>query len=284
MAAPDATNGLRAAGFRLGATSYVIPAGWADNVEWLQGLVRDVEVLLFEVEGEGALPDARECARLAQLRADAGLSYSLHTPLAASLASADEARREASVALVLRAIDAARAFAPELFVVHVYFGDGERDPCPPRDGAAFRTRAARSLAAILDAGVPPARLCVELLDYDFALIEPVIAELGVSVALDVGHLERDGHDALPWLDRLLPRTAAIQWHGTEPGGRDHRSLRHYPEAKALALLEALLVRDYRGVLTLEVFDAADLHESLALVHGWLARLGARAVLPAGLSR
>ena len=59
---------------------------------------------------------------------------------------------------------------------------------------------ARSLAAILDAGVPPAQLCVELLDYDFALIEPVIAELGLSVALDVGHLERDGHDVLAWLD------------------------------------------------------------------------------------
>ena len=278
-----AADGLRRAGYRLGATSNVVPAGWADNVERLQGLESDVEVLLFEADGEGALPDARECARLAQLRAAAGLSYSLHTPLAASLASADEARRQGSVALVLRAIDAARAFAPELFVVHVYFGDAEHDPAPPRDIAAFRARARRSLEALLAAGIEPSRLCVELLDYDFALIEPVIAELGLSVALDVGHLERDGLDVLAWLERLLPHTAAIQWHGTQPGGRDHRSLRHYPEAKALALLEALLVRDYRGVLTLEVFDAVDLEESLALVHGWLARLGARAVLPSELS-
>src|SRR5262245_24916638 len=199
VGAPQIAHGSRAAGFRLGATSYVVPAGWADNVERLRGLVSDVEILLFEAEGEGGVPDAGECTRLARLRSEAGLSYSLHTPLGASLASADEARRAAGVALVLRAIEAARAFAPELCVVHVYFGECERDPEPPRDVAAFRARAARSLAALLQAGVPPARLCVELLDYDFGLIEPVVEQLGLSVALDIGHLERDGHDPLAWV-------------------------------------------------------------------------------------
>lgn len=258
--------------FRLGATSYVVPGGWADNVELLGGLVSDVEILFFQAEQPSQLPDAAECARLAALRRAHGLTYSLHTPLAASLASADEQRRRCSVRLVQRAIDAARPFAPELFIVHVYLGDREQDPQRPRDIGAWQARARRSLQALLHGGVQREQLCVELIDYDYGLIEPVIAELGLRVALDVGHLERDGLDVLAWLERLLPRTAVLQWHGTDARGRDHRSLCHHHRPRALALLRALLAHDYRGVLTLEVFSADELHESLALVRGWLSEI------------
>src|SRR5690606_28363199 len=145
---------------------------------------------------------------------------------------------------VLAALDAARAFEPESVVLHVYHGDAEHDAAPPRDLDAWRARAAASLSAIVASGVPAEALCVELLDYDYGLIEPVVAELGLSVAPDVGHLVRDGLDELSVLERLLPRTRIIQWHGTEPGGRDHRSLEHYPRARARALLELLMERRY----------------------------------------
>src|SRR5205807_264417 len=120
----------------------------------------------------------------------AQLSYTVHTPLDVSLASEDAARRADAVDRVCRAIDLARPLAPEAYIVHVYLGDRERD-APPADLAAWRRRAADSLAAILARSAAPAELAIETLDYDFAHLEPVIDELGLSVAIDLGHLDRD---------------------------------------------------------------------------------------------
>ncbi len=251
--------------FRIGATSFVYPAGWAENVARLAGRVRDVELLFFEAD---ALPGAEEVAALAGFKARAGLTYSLHTPLAASLASEGEARRREGVAAVLRAVDAARPLAPEAVVVHVYLGDRERDT-PPRDLASFRRRAARSLEALLAAGIPARTLCVETLDYDFEIVAPVVEALGLSVALDLGHQHRDGRPVEALLERYLPRTRVVQWHGVDPTGRDHRSLRHVPREAAQAVLATLLGTCYEGALSLEVFREDDFEESLALLAAWL---------------
>ena len=260
---------------RIGTTSFIHPGSWLENVQRLAPRFDDIEILFFEADGEGSLPSPHECRALLDEKRTHGLSYSLHTPLAASLASEDERRRRAGIHSVLSALDVARVFEPENVVVHVYHGDTEHSAVRPADLGAWRARAAASLSAIVDAGVPAERLCVELLDYDYGLIEPVVNDLGLSVALDVGHLVRDGLDELALLERLLPRTRIVQWHGTEPGGRDHRSLEHYPSERALALLRTLARHEYAGVLTLEVFRSADLERSSQLLAGWLAQLGRR---------
>ena len=262
--------------FRLGATSFVHPAGWADNVERLiaETAVRDIELLFFEAERAEQLPDAREIERLRRCQEAAGLSYTLHTPLGASLASADAARRRQALDLIARCLEVARPLQPERVVVHVYLGDQEHDPAPPVDRQAWRARAQAALAAIVALGVPPRALCVETIDYDFALLAPVIEALDLGVALDVGHQLRDGRDELALLERWLSRTGTIQWHGVQPGGRDHRSLAHWPPARALALLRALRQARWAGVLTLEVFRADDLRSSLAALAAWSAALDA----------
>lgn len=254
-------------GFRIGATSFVYPDGWLANVERLAGRVEDVEILLFEP----APPGREELAGLVDCKARAGLTYTLHTPLAVSLASQDERRRRESVRVVRQVIADTRPLAPEACVVHVYLGEREGDP-PPRDLAGWRRRARGSLEAIA-ADVPPAALCVESLDYDFALIAPVVEELGLSIALDLGHHRRDGRPELEALGRYLHRTRVIQWHGVDPSGRDHRSLAHLPRDRARAVVDRLRAGSYGGVLTLEVFRPDDFEESLALVRGLVAEGG-----------
>jgi sugar phosphate isomerase/epimerase len=250
--------------FKLGATSFVYAAGWLTNVERLAARVDDVELLFFDPFGPQGLPDTRELAGLAAFRAR-GLGYSVHTPLRASLASEDEARREAGVRDVLQIIEFTRPLEPHAIVLHVYLGD-EEGGRPPSDVAAFRERATASLRAILDRGVPASQLCVEYLDYDLDLLQPVIEALDLSVALDVGHLLRDGRDWRAILQSYLPRTKLVQWHGTTPAGRDHKSLAHVPRDTARDVLAVLHDADYAGVLTLEVFEPDDFAESLALVH------------------
>lgn len=234
------------------------------NVEKLAPLVDDVELVLFDVERD--VPGAEDVSQLVRLKHEHALSYTLHTPLDASLASADEARRAIGIDKVRRAIAWARPLEPLGHTVHVYLGDGERDAAPPTDLDAWRDRARRSLEAIL-ADVAPHALCVECIDYDFALIAPVVRALDLSVALDVGHLMRDGRGLRAAVDEWLPRARIIQLHGTRPDGRDHKSLTFAPRAELQWLFDTLAERQFGGVLTLEVFDAADLETSLALVGG-----------------
>ncbi len=138
---------------------------------------------------------------------------------------------------------------------------------------SWRRRAIRSLEEILRMGVDPGAVCLESLDYDFALIEPVLDALGLGAALDVGHARRDGRPVMDLVSRNLHRTRVVQWHGVEPGGRDHRSLRHWPRGEARELLQALAEGGYRGALTLELFGERDLEESLAVVAGLREELG-----------
>jgi sugar phosphate isomerase/epimerase len=276
--------------FRLGTTSCIWHDYMLPNVEKLAGRVEDVELLLFSVDED--VPGADEVARLVRLKEEHGLSYTVHTPLDASLASADEARRRAGVDKVRRAIDWGRPLAPLGYTVHVYLGDGERDAAPPTDLDAWRARAHRSLETLLAEGIagsgppdaaaqkqtvktdrfwaspPPAVLCVECIDYDFALIAPVVRALDLSVALDVGHLLRDGRGLRAAVDEWLERTRILQLHGTrvdQHGVRDHKSLSYAPRGEIEWLWRTLRERQFGGVVTLELFDAADLDESLALV-------------------
>jgi sugar phosphate isomerase/epimerase len=245
--------------FRLGATSFVYPASWLDNVERLGGRVDDIELLFFEAD---AYPDGRELQGLAVAKARHALTYTLHTPLGPSLASADVERRRAGVDAVAGSIAAAAPVSPEQVVVHVYLGDREND-ARPRDLAAWRARARGSLEALLATGIAPRDVCVEWLDYDLRLLLPVIEELDLSVALDVGHLARDGVALEAALDAALPRTRCVQWHGTAPGGRDHVSLTHFPRHAAHLLLRRLRDHAFAGVITLEVFEAQAFERSLA---------------------
>jgi sugar phosphate isomerase/epimerase len=252
--------------FRIGTTSFVYcapgPAPWLASAQRLAGRVDDVEILLFEPDT--GVPDDAELAALAALKPAAGLSYTVHTPSDVSLASEDAARRAHAIDQVCRVIELTRPLAPEAYIVHVYLGDREQDT-RPADLAAWRRRAASSLAAIVARGTAPASIAIETLDYEFSCLEPVVAELGLSVAIDLGHLDRDARTERALIERNLPRTRAIQWHGVDPTGRDHRSLAHYPVADARWMIDLLKER-YRGVVTLEVFRDADFEESLAVLH------------------
>jgi sugar phosphate isomerase/epimerase len=262
--------------FRIGATSFVHAASWIDNVERLADRVEDIELLFFDIEGADGLPNARERAALRDAKERHRLSYSVHLPLAPSLASRDEARRRAGIACAQRALAVARELNAEHCVFHVYLGDYEGDAAieARADLAGFRARASDSIERLLGCGVAPRALCVEQLDYDLTLLLPVIEHYDLSIALDVGHLQRDRQPLRERVQRLLPRTRIVQWHGTEPGGRDHRSLAHFPNVDARWLIETLLAVDFDGVLTLEVFRPDDFDASLAITQALLAECAA----------
>ena len=246
--------------FRLGTTSYIIPAGLLENVEFLAPYVDDVELVLFDSGGICNYPDMGEVAALRDLAAEHALTFTVHLPVDARLNHVDESIRARSVEEWLRVIDLTAPLEPFAYVAHL---DGDRRGGSASDDVpAWRERLSRSVGELLKSGVPPDMICVESLDYPLEFIEEIIFDHGLSICLDVGHLVYYGHPFARNLDRYLKRARVIHLHGVEDG-HDHRGAHHFPPEKLEMLLERLRADAERDrVVTLEVFDLEDFQGSL----------------------
>ncbi len=246
--------------FRVGTTSYIIPADILPNARYLAGKVRDVELVLFELEdGPGNLPDAALAADLQRLAAEHDLTYTVHLPLDLRL-GADGDAQHVSLVKARRVIDATRALEPWAYVLHL---DGKevRQAASPEALQRWRAQAVKALEVVSGWVGNANRLAVENLEgYPLDFLDPVLERVPASRCVDIGHLWRDGHDPLPFLERCLPRTRVIHLHGIAE--RDHQSLAHMPRVQRDPVLR-YLVSHYRGVLTLEIFGEEDLGSSLA---------------------
>ena len=68
--------------FRLGTTSYIIPDDLLPNARYLAGKVRDMELILFEVDdGPSNLPAPEVIEELSRLASQHDLTYTVHLPL-----------------------------------------------------------------------------------------------------------------------------------------------------------------------------------------------------------
>jgi sugar phosphate isomerase/epimerase len=236
-----------------------------ENVERLGARVDDIELLLFQDESEVDLPDRDEIAALVRLKEEHDLSFTVHTPLGVQLASPEPDIRRKSIERILRVVGLCEPLEPFAYIVHVYLGAQENDPHRPVAGQSWKRWARDGLCRLAAATGTPEKVCVESLDYDLAVLEDLLDEFGLSVALDVGHLVRDGRDTRASILRWLPKTRVVHWHGTDPSGRDHRGLEHFPPAQGRWLLQTLQTRGFGGVLTIEVFRSDDWESSLRVL-------------------
>lgn len=261
--------------FRLGTTSYILPAGLAANAHYLLDYVSDMELVLFDLDdGRSNLPGPDEVAAL-QAAGARGLSYTVHLPLDLRL-GAGGARDHLSLVKAQRVIDCTRALDPWAYVMHLDGRDllaaGRAGQATPAAVAAWQDQAVRALEIVAAWAGGPERLAVENLEhYPLDFILPVLERLPVGRCVDVGHLWLDDHDALPYLRAALPRTRVVHLHGLAE--RDHQSLAHLPPEKLNAVIVLLVAEGYNGVLTLEVFGEDDFHSSLAALAAAYAAVG-----------
>jgi len=247
--------------FRLGTTSYILPADILPNARYLADKVQDIELVLFEVDdGPNNLPSADVIDELIALADRSDLTYTVHLPLDLRL-GADGDEQHVSLIKARRVIDHTRALRPWAYVLHL---DGRevRNGATPEALQRWQDQSRRALALVAEWAGGPDRLAVENLEsYPPDFISPVIDGLAVGRCVDIGHLWLDGHDPVPYLRAALPRTRVIHLHGI--AGRDHKSLAHMPREQIAAVVEFLLHEKYAGVLTLEIFGEDDFHSSLA---------------------
>jgi len=249
--------------FRLGTTSYIIPDDILPNARYLAGKVRDIELILFEVDnGPNNLPSSEVIVELSKIAQDNDLTYTVHLPLDLKL-GADGSEHDQSLVKAKRVIDCTRGLDPWAYVLHLD-GRSVRTSTDTELIKRWQDQSVRALEIAAAWAGGPEKLAVENLEtYPLDFIQPVLDRIPVSRCVDIGHLWLDEYDPIPYLQAALPRTRVIHMHGIAE--RDHRSLAFMPQEKVSAVWEELVRLNYEGVLTLEIFSEEDFISSLEVI-------------------
>ncbi len=260
--------------FRLGTSSYIIPADILPNVEYLKDKVDDIELVLFESGDVSNIPSPDVVKRLAQYARDWNLTYTVHLPYDVKAASYDEVERRHALEIWQKVIKATYTLPVHEFIVHIEperYRDENGFPClvPASDVTKWESRAKLSMQELrrMTKGlVDPSLLCVETLSYDIMPFLPTILENGFSLTLDVGHLWLNGCYSKGYVEKLLPHTRIIHLHGVRDM-KDHQALTVNDRKTLSEFLSALgQHKELDLVVTLEIFSEDDLRDSLSLLH------------------
>lgn len=246
--------------FRLGTTSFILPADMLTNVKYLAPKVDDVELLVFESDEMAELPDEGTIRELRRIAGDEDLTYTVHLPLDIWLGDADSGERERSVNKCLRTIAVMQMVEPVAWILHCN-REGRNNSRMDND-ADWVAMTDASLTKLLGSAVSPGAVCIETLDASFPLLEPVIEKYGLSICLDIGHLILYQLPVEEYMRKYLDRSPVIHLHGVMEG-KDHKSISGVDDSVLAKLFSAIKSGGiYERVLTLEVFSENDLVASV----------------------
>jgi sugar phosphate isomerase/epimerase len=209
--------------------------------------------------------------RLAELKAETGLAYTVHLPLWSVEPSTPLAPvREGSVRAVIDTIQATQPLAPECYVLHATGALASEFYRMNLPGFAkaflldqFQGHARDSIRAILDAtGLASRQLAIETIEFPLDLTLALAEELDLSLCLDIGHVLAGFSgpvDLFDALEQCLPRLAEIHLHdcpwvgheGKIVYGQDHQALGK-GDLDVARLLDRLAEVGYTGPLILEL--------------------------------
>ncbi len=209
--------------------------------------------------------------RLAALKSELGLTYTVHLPLWSVEPSTPLAPvREGSVRAVVEVIRATAPLAPESYVLHAtnalaaeFYRMRMPESLRPVVLSLFQRNARDSVRAILDAtGIASRRLAIETVEFPFELTLALAEELDLSVCLDTGHVLAGFAgpvDLFDALERCLPRLGQVHlhdapWQGPERHigyGEDHRPL-GAGDLDLPRFLDRLAVANFTGPVIMEL--------------------------------
>jgi sugar phosphate isomerase/epimerase len=215
-------------------------------------------------------------ASVAELQQQLGFACTVHLPfLWVDAASLNEPVRQASAACLRRSVELARVVEVETYVLHLWgfttaLVSAELQQTDQHEAALtmIMAQAQRSLSELAELG-PVRDLCVENLeDPLFDRLWPHIAQSGVSICLDVGHLAWHTKTEIDLLQEHSDRVREVHLHDTlrhQEGSlveiRDHLALGD-GDLDYATFLRKLEATGYEGTVILEVNTLQDLETSL----------------------
>lgn len=241
--------------WRLGATSFVIPADLLANVQRLAGLVDDVQLLFFESRAKARLPHPLDTASLKRVAEESGLTYTAHLPGDIRLGADGIEQRQAGVDEIVRLLEELQPLAVASFDLHLRQEDGLAE----EEWLANIDWSLASLATRV--GGEKRRICIENIDYPLARVQSLLIKHDFPVCLDIGHLLRYGHDWRLELEKFLPHARHLHYHGVI-AGKDHQAVVKEQAEVSKVLGEALVRHGFAGVVTLEMYELTKLETSL----------------------
>lgn len=258
---------------KLGATSFLLHAGYVPAVRFTAERCEDVALLLTETgKRDEYLITPAEVRELSSIIDGEGASLHVHLPTDADFDTPQGAKT--MVAKVRKVAERTARLCPHSFVLHVDF------PSLHKASPAVRTveslsedrlqRTAEALGEIAACLPEPGQLAIENLPaFPPHFWDGWIDGSPYSRCLDVGHIWKDRGDPAPVLTSWFSRIRVVHLHGLEPhdgsSPRDHRSLRFMPAGCLDGVLYPLWKNAFSGVLTLEVFSFADFVVSHAAI-------------------
>ena len=244
--------------FRLGTTSYIVPAAAIPNIRFLGPYVDEIELLLFESTGEYSLPSTDEIREMGQLASEFDLVYNVHLPTDVFSGDPDPAVRDRFKETILRFIDRTAPLNPTTCVLHCESenADGSRSP----DRQAWLDRTSESLEKLVDGGIDPRRIALENLDYPPETVLPLADRFGMHLCLDIGHMLRGGFELAVTIRQYLARCSMVHLHGVK-NGKDHVGVQWIPD-DVWDTIRRALGESYSGGVSLEVFSLKELIPSL----------------------
>ena len=208
---------------------------------------------------------------LAALRAELGISYTVHLPLWSSEPSTPlEPVRRGSVQALLDAIRAVQPLDPEVYVLHATGSLAAEFYQMRQLGAGhdlilqqFQICAMESLRVLIaESGVPSRKLAIETVEFPFELTLDMAERLDLSMCFDTGHVLvgfSGPIDLFDALDQCLPRLAEVHlndgpWQGPERNigyGKDHQPLGR-GDLDVGRFLDRLTAAEFTGPLIFEL--------------------------------
>jgi adenosylcobalamin phosphodiesterase len=249
--------------FRLGTTSYILPAGYAENVAFLGPLVDDVELLFFESDGVYPLPEPMEIRTLRQLKAEHDLSYTLHLPLDLRPGVGDESLRRRSMDPCRRLVAETTELGPLFWILHVPASDlGQR--------AEWHFEVMeRSIQELEAEGLNRKNLCLETLDYPFEQTAEMAEKHDTSLCIDIGHLLLHNFSVEECLANCMNRCRVVHLHGLREK-QDHQEISLLGPDLIQKVINTLVgLAGSETVLTLEVFGHEPFLNSMETMRGYL---------------
>ena len=215
--------------------------------------------------------DTPAIERLAALKVELGLTYTVHLPLWSVEPSTPLAPvRLGSVKAIIDAIQATQLLEPEVYVLHAtgaMAAEFYRMRLPEAARSLllriFQEEARLSLQAILaETGLTSRKLAIETIEFPFDLTLELAEQLDLSMCLDTGHVLvgfSGPIDIFEALERCLPRLAEIHlhdgpWQGPEKNigyDQDHQPLGK-GDLDVGRLLDRLASAGYQGPLVFEL--------------------------------
>ncbi|KMQ49640.1 xylose isomerase [Chitinispirillum alkaliphilum] len=248
--------------FHLGTTSYIIPDNILPNVREISPLVDDIELVLFESPEISNIPSSEEIKELADLGARNDCGYTVHLPIDKKAGAAEDSERIGFCDAAKKIIERTLPLSPRAWILHL---EGIKSSDSETQVGDWVQRCDRTVTSLMELIGKPSKIAIENLGYPWHWHRGLAIKHGASLCCDVGHLW--AYFANDWqvqLEEMLPHTSVIHLHGFN-GEKDHVSLACGNQDHIELFFDKIKKANYRGVVTLEIFNQTDFSESVDMV-------------------